>query len=37
MKGILKFVNVEAEKGAVIPSLYKDMENLIPVALKGKA
>lgn len=36
MKGTLKFVNVEAEKGAVIPSLYKDMENHIPVALKGK-
>lgn len=35
MKGILKLVNMEAEKGAVIPSLYK--EKLIPVTLKEKA
>lgn len=31
---ILKFVNMEAEKGAVISSLHRDMENLIPVTLK---
>lgn len=37
MKGILKLVNMEAEKGAIIPSLYKDTEKLIPVTLKEKA
>lgn len=36
MKDILKFVNMEAEKGAVISSLYRDMGNLIPVTLNKK-
>lgn len=33
MKEVLKFVHVEAEKGLVISSLYKDVGNLIPVTL----
>lgn len=33
----MKFVTMEAENGAVISSLYKDMEHLIPVTLKEKA
>lgn len=34
MKEILEFVIMEAEKGAVISSLHRDMENLVPVTLK---
>lgn len=36
MKEILEFVNMEAAKGPVISSLYRAMENLVPVTLKEK-